>query len=75
MTDYYDELAEIALGWLGWTEDEALGADVNAILGAHRGRAAMLGAILGGSESAAPTDQHIRSEREMTPALYDAVFG
>lgn len=75
MTDYYDELAEIALGWLGWTEDAALAADVNAILVAHRGRAAMLGAVFGGSESSAQTDQHVRSEREMTPALYDAVFG
>lgn len=75
MTDYYDELAEIALGWLGWTEAEALGADVNAILVAHRGRAAMLGAVFGGSDSPTQSDHHVRSEREMTPALYDAVFG
>ncbi|KQU96434.1 hypothetical protein [Devosia sp. Root105] len=75
MTDYYDELAEVALGWLGWTEAEALAADVNAIVVAHRGRVAMLGAVFGSSDGATQSDQHVRSEREMTPALYDAVFG
>lgn len=49
--EFYDELAEIALGWLGWTETEALSADVNAIAIAHRGRVAMLATVFGGGEA------------------------
>ncbi len=62
------------MGWLGWTEEQALAADVNAIVVAHRGRVAMLKAVFGSSEEA-PGDKHLRSESIITPALYDAVFG
>jgi hypothetical protein len=40
-------LAEWALGWLGWSEDQALAADVNAILVGFAGKQAMLAAIFG----------------------------
>lgn len=38
------------MGWLGWTEDQALSADVNAIEVAMRGKVAMLQAIFGASD-------------------------
>src|SRR5690606_10932068 len=38
LVEFYDQLAEIALGWLGWTEEQALAADVNAIQVAYEGR-------------------------------------
>lgn len=60
------------MGWLGWTEEQALSTDVNAICVAMQGRVAMLRAIFGGSDAAAGPDI---SERLMTPELFDAVFG
>lgn len=62
------------MGWLGWTEEQALATDVNAITAAHRGRVAMLRATFGSSEPASG-DANLRSESVMSPALYDAVFG
>jgi hypothetical protein len=50
LADFYDRLVEIALGWLGWTEEEALVADVNAILVAHAGKLDMLRIAFGGSD-------------------------
>lgn len=38
------------MGWLGWTPDQAMGADVNAIIIALEGRHEMLGAIFGTKE-------------------------
>jgi hypothetical protein len=43
-------LAVKALGWLGWTEDQLMDADLNAILVAYRGRVEMLKAIFGSSD-------------------------
>jgi hypothetical protein len=47
-------MAEYALGWLGWTEPEAMAADVNAIAVAMKGRFAMLRAVFGGEEEEEP---------------------
>lgn len=44
------------MGWLGWSPDQALDADVNAIIVAHRGRVAMLNAVFGGGDDA-PTEK------------------
>ncbi len=48
-------------------------SDVNAILVGIKGRSDMLAAIFG-AEDDTPTNAAL-SEREMTPELYDAVFG
>jgi len=40
----------VALGWLGWTEEQALSADVNAIEIAHLGRLEMLATVFGGEK-------------------------
>ncbi len=40
------------MGWLGWSEQDALSADVNTIIVAHRGRVAMLKATFGSGEDA-----------------------
>jgi type IV secretory pathway VirJ component len=56
LSDYVDFLAEIALGWLGWSEEETLSADMNAIEVAHAGRVAMLSAIFGGGKEDKPVE-------------------
>lgn len=68
-------MAEFALGWLGWSEEQALSADVNAIQVGMRGRVAMLKAVFGGSEDA-PTAPAAKPEpvRVMTPGLFKAMF-
>lgn len=72
LVDFYDELAELAMGWLGWTEQQALSSDVNAIAVAYEGRVGMLKAIFGdGSKS----EKAKVSSREMSPVLFDALFG
>jgi len=65
-------MAEYALGWLGWSEDAALGADVNAIIVGMNGRAAMLRAMFGGEEPAAPAAT--TTARPLSPELFDALF-
>lgn len=42
------------MGWLGWTEDQALAADVNAIEVAMRGKVTMLRAIYGAADENEP---------------------
>jgi hypothetical protein len=49
-------LAEQALGWLGWTEEQAMSADVNTIEVGMRGKVAMLRAVFGGAEETAPPE-------------------
>jgi len=40
--EYYRELTKYALGWLGWTERQALAADINSIQLAIEGKVEML---------------------------------
>lgn len=62
------------MGWLGWTEHQALATDVNAIAVAYEGRVDMLKAIFGdGSKPAG--DKPKASSHKMSPALFDALFG
>ena len=80
LVDYFDQLAEIALGWLGWTEEQALASDVNAIVVAYGGRTDMLRWIFGSSEeeSAAPAPQttaEMKQPQTVTPTLFKALFG
>ncbi|RYG96817.1 MAG: hypothetical protein EON57_14575 [Alphaproteobacteria bacterium] len=69
-------MAEYALGWLGWGEEQTLAADVNAIMVGMAGRWAMLEAVFGRADAApvplpaAPP----QSARPLSPALFDAVF-
>lgn len=69
IAEYYDELAEQALGWLGWSVEQALSSDVNAIAVGMSGRVAMFRAIFGTAEKPEPT-----ALRPMTPELFDALF-
>jgi hypothetical protein len=50
LENWYDGLAEFALGWLYWSEEQVLHSDVNAILLAQRGHLEMLKTIHGSSE-------------------------
>lgn len=50
-------MAEIALGWLGWTEQEAMAADVNAIAVGYQGRRDLLESVFGRSEEETPPEE------------------
>lgn len=68
-------MAEVALGWLGWTEQQALETDVNAILISHEGRLSMFEAV-GWIERVKPPEKVEEPDgRAMTAEMYDAVFG
>ena len=56
------------MGWLGWSEDQALRADVNAIEVAFIGKRSMLRAIYGGPEEP-------QEVGPMTADRFDAMFG
>lgn len=57
LVEFYDQLAEYALGWLGWSEEQTLAADVNAIIIGMHGRWDMLKAMFGSDEAASePAD-------------------
>lgn len=62
------------MGWLGWSEEQAMSADVNAIEVGMRGKVAMLKAIFGGGEDGSGAPARPISDRPMTPALFDALF-
>lgn len=76
LSEYYDGLAEIALGWLGWTEDELFKADVNAIAVGFAGKTDMLRAVFGKSENGQASNEAKSkvSSRPMTFELFDALF-
>jgi hypothetical protein len=61
------------MGWLGWSESDALAADVNAILVAMQGRVAMLKAVFGGEDK--PHEAKPVSQRPMGPELFKALWG
>ncbi|YBV97384.1 hypothetical protein M1D80_11010 [Phyllobacteriaceae bacterium JZ32] len=73
LAEFCAELAEIGMGWLGWTEEATLSADMNSIRVAYAGRVGMLKAIFGSSEKE-ETEHHV-STRPMTMELFDAMFG
>lgn len=57
------------MGWLGWTEEQALSSDVNAIEVGMRGKVAMLQAIFGsGKDDPAAVD--ISSLPEAGPGMF-----
>lgn len=68
LVEFYDQLAELALGWLGWSEDQALGADVNAIMVGFAGKSDMLGKIFGGAPETAAEPE---AGPPMTMAMFD----
>lgn len=62
-------MAEQALGWLGWTEEQALAADVNTIAVGMRGKIAMLRAVFGGTDDTPPAELPT-----LTPDILSAVL-
>ena len=66
-------MAEIALGWLGWTEQQALATDVNAIAIALEGRMQMFETV--GWIKRADGGRAEPAAAEITPELFDAMFG
>lgn len=60
------------MGWLGWSEDQALAADVNAIAAGYAGKLDMLKAVFGSSEET-PADPQVQT-RPMTEELFDTLF-
>lgn len=64
-------MAMIALGWMGWTEEQALRTDANAIQIAYEGCCDKYRAIFGSTEPAAATAV---SSQPMTAELFDAMF-
>jgi hypothetical protein len=62
------------MGWMGWSEEQALRSDVNAIQVAYEGRCDMLKAIFGGEDDDEPRTGD-KAGPPMTPELFDAMFG
>ncbi len=46
---------KIATGWLGWSEEQALDADMNTIVLAYTGKTEMLKAIFGSTDDNRPS--------------------
>jgi len=61
------------MGWLGWTERQALAADVNAILAGYDGRLDLFETI-GWIERKAP-EPKARDLPTLTPGMFRAMFG
>lgn len=59
------------MGWLGWSEEQTLRTTIPAIELAYEGRLDMLRAVFGGGDAQQPQGD---ANREMTPALFDALF-
>jgi len=78
MDKFFDELAETALGWLGWSEYQTLHSDMNAIVIAVRGYSAKLRAQSGISPNQPPPKNAPAvgaKPQPLTPAAFDAMFG
>jgi hypothetical protein len=83
LEEYYQELEEIALGWLGWSPDQTLYADVNAIIIGYYGRNKMLQVMQGldpnapqpskpnGSVKSLPSSDKLPP---LTPEAFDRMF-
>jgi len=71
--EFFAWLFGIATGWLGWSEREALHANMSSILIAYHGRIGMLKAIFGGGEDKAPTMS--RSTPENLVAFFRSLKG
>lgn len=65
----------VATGWLGWTPDAALAANMEHIRMAHDGRYDMLKAIFGDGEEKVETRRAQTPVSELTPAAFDAWMG
>ena len=65
--DFHAWLFEIGTGWLGWSEEQTLGARITSILAAYKGRLDLLRTIFGGKP--APADKPPVSGREVKGLL------
>ena len=61
----------MALGYLGWTESEALAADVNAIRVGYQGKLHMIHYIYGHPKMPPP---HTAPPPALTPKAFDSMF-
>lgn len=72
-------MAEVGLGWIGWTEDQVLWCDINALRIAYMGRVDMLQAIFGKApDPRAPPPPPTGGGGKpvvMTPKIFDSMFG
>src|SRR3990167_6359637 len=78
--EWLDQLAKVGLGWMGWTEDEVLRCDINALNLAHLGRVDMLQAIFGKPPGTSMPRPKGGGDKEatlppLTPQAFDTVFG
>ena len=66
------------MGWLGWSEEQVLAADINAIEIGYRGRIKMLQAIFGRDERRpSPRPAPTAAEKPpivLTPNIFDSVI-
>jgi hypothetical protein len=49
--EYLDEVAQVAIGWLGWTEEQLFFSDLNTIEVGYRGRRQMWQSVFGTSKT------------------------
>lgn len=68
----------MALGYLGWTEEQALAADVNAIVAGYDGRIHMWQTVFGGGDEPTTLSKGKgvapSGLTPLTPKAFDAMF-
>ncbi|MGX5827362.1 hypothetical protein [Mesorhizobium sp. 43Arga] len=62
------------MGWLGWTEEQALRADVNAIICGLNGRGDMISSVLRAVFGEDPTPEIEITAQPITEDYFDAMF-
>lgn len=62
------------MGWLGWTEQQALDTSIESIRLAYEGRVDLLKSIFGGKDDP-PSGRRRVSKRKASAKLFDALFG
>lgn len=62
------------MGWLGWTEEQTLRADVNAILVGLDGRGDMISSVLRAVFGEDPKPAIVITTQPITEDYFDAMF-
>lgn len=81
IVEYYDGLTRFALGWMGWTEQQSLDMDVNALVIAQEGRFEFLETIFGSSKTEDQSGKLVTLHKPpkqklkvLSPEAFDAMF-